>query len=313
MRYGWTRVEPRALLWIGSIYVACTPPLTQVNSTDDSVGSTTTSTGVISSEPIGSASSTGGTANPGDGTATTLASGDSTSTTGSAPTGSSTAASAMDATGVGICGDGEEDRDEACDDANTDELDGCLSDCRQGPVGFEFGRPTTLAQYGNIDGGIAYDDTCPANQVLVGLRGAVTGAVSQMRVICGELSLVDRGTIDLAVNEGAIFPLRGTLMGVPYDATCPQGSAIIGFNGSADFLVDSLTISCAPLSLVDDGTTLSLEIGDVSELGTFGGFGGFGFPQTDCPAGEVATIANIRASASIDAFGLTCRPVSLMY
>ena len=37
------------------------------------------------------------------------------------------------------------------------------------------------------------------------------------------------------------------------------------------------------------------------------------FAQTDCAEGEITTISNIRAGDSIDAFGLTCSEVELVF
>ncbi|NIR40685.1 MAG: hypothetical protein GWN79_23565, partial [Actinobacteria bacterium] len=43
-----------------------------------------------------------------------------------------------------------------------------------------------------------------------------------------------------------------------------------------------------------------------TDLPAAGGTGGSPFPQTDCPAGQVAGESRIRAGDSIDAFGLGC-------
>jgi cysteine-rich repeat protein len=44
-----------------------------------------------------------------------------------------------------------------------------------------------------------------------------------------------------------------------------------------------------------------------------GGNNGVPFPQTDCPAGQVATVQRLRASTGVDAFGLGCSAVALTF
>ena len=271
--------------------------------------------------------STGGMATgAGDGTSTTAGgsglgstSGDpdttegvsASATTGDPTTGDPTTGEPPGTGGAQVCGNRITEPGEFCDDGNDDDLDGCLSDCRQGPTGIDYGSQTPLTQQGNANGGDAFDDECPSGEVLIGIRGATGGWLHQIRGVCGVLALVDPGAIALSVTESSLMPIRGQLGGQAYDATCPAGSAVVGFDGRAGSLVDQIELRCAPLFLADDGVDLSIGFGGPNDLAPVGGNGGQPFPQADCPAGEVATIANIRAGDSIDAFGVTCRPVSL--
>src|SRR4051812_44017291 len=50
----------------------------------------------------------------------------------------------------------------------------------------------------------------------------------------------------------------------------------------------------------------------ITDLPSSGGDGGQAFPTTDCPAGDVALLSNIRAGSYIDAFGIGCSTPSLV-
>ena len=215
----------------------------------------------------------------------------------------------------GYCGDGIIGGEEACDDANQDLLDGCLDDCRHGPLGITIDdtMPTPLPQNGSVGGGTATDDACPPGEVVIGLRGAAGGWITQLGVVCGAVALVDGQIIGVSVRESTELPIRGLLSGSMFDSICPAGEVVVGVRGRSGALIDQLVLSCAPLSVVDDGVSLSLELGASSEQPPVGGSGGTAFDATECPPGAVATIGRIRAGDSIDAFGLTCMPIGLAF
>ncbi len=315
-----------SLFVIGGVGVACNPILPEVSesssgssgpaldgSSSGNSGSPTATDGVAT----GSVDGTTGTSTSSVGTTETSAGTTDAESTSSDSTGdepATTTGESAGSSGGAVCGDGMMDPGEACDDGNTDDLDGCLTDCRQGPTGISYGAFNATTQHGNTMGGSVFDDECPTDEVLIGLRGTFGGSVGQMQAICGLLQLVDPGDIDLSLVESTSLPVRGTSIGMAYDATCPAGSAVVGFGGRAGDLIDAIVLRCAPIVLMDDGMVLSLEFGVSGDLPLFGNpAGGNMIPQSDCAAGEVATIANIRAGDSVDAFGITCRPLSLSF
>ncbi len=173
-----------------------------------------------------------------------------------------------------------------------------------------FTGANATAQFGNTTGGTLFPDACPAGQALIGFAGSLTNETGFHRQIAARCGKVDRiGTADsysVQVSPGALLPARGVLAGTsPWLRTCDANQVISGFVGRSGLLVDQLTFSCVPI-LVDptDGTTLTL--GAVTIQPAIGGAGGQPFAQTDCPVGQVASIARLRAGDGIDAFGLAC-------
>jgi hypothetical protein len=178
-----------------------------------------------------------------------------------------------------------------------------------------FTGADATAQFGNLNGGTLFPDACPAGQAVIGFGGSLTaetGFHRQIATLCGKVERFGvAGSYTVHVSPGASLPLRGVLAGTfPWARTCGPDQVISGFVGRSGLLVDQLTFSCVPI-LVDaqDGTTLSL--GSVTVLQPIGGSGGNAFAQTDCPAGEVATVARLRAGDGIDAFGLACSVASV--
>ena len=199
--------------------------------------------------------------------------------------------------------------DAAIPDAGIDAPDGGTVT----PVG--FGATTPTAQFGNLTGGTLYEDACPAGQALTGFTGTLTDAGGFHRrigALCGKVERVGTaGSYAIQVSAGAALPVRGVLTGsFDWTQSCPANQIISGFIGRSGLLVDQLVWSCVPI-LVDaqDGTTLSL--GAVTVLPAVGGTGGTAFGQTNCPAGQVATVARLRAGDGLDAFGLGCATPSI--
>ena len=104
-----------------------------------------------------------------------------TSETGESETGESETETGESETGEppGVCGDGVVDVDEACDDANTDDADGCLQSCEIGPCGFEwFTRELVMTGSGfayHVPFAIIGDELVVAHQL--GEGGLQTGLV----------------------------------------------------------------------------------------------------------------------------------------
>lgn len=216
------------------------------------------------------------------------------------------------------CGNGVVEAGEQCDDDNDDDLDACLSDCRFGPTGLRIdgSMPRVLPQYGNLGGGGAHDDGCPNGEVIMGIKGREGAVLDQVQVMCGLVQLFDPedpDVLDLTIVPGTVLPQRGGDGGGGFTRTCPEGYAVVGFSGRSGHLVDKLILSCARMVVVDDGQSMALGFEEPIDLAGAGGGGGNPFEPGHCGEGEVATIANIRSGSMVDAFGLTCMPISLLF
>ena len=181
-------------------------------------------------------------------------------------------------------------------------------DAAPAPPMIAFTGDNRTAQFGG-SGGATYVDACPGGQALIGFTGSLTSATGyhgQLSSQCGAVTLVDNaGSYSVRVTSGATLATRGILSGSAWARTCAADQVIVGFRGRSGNLVDQLTFRCAPLIATFAGTW-TITVGSTSDLEAIGGNGGNAFAQTDCPAGQVATIAPVRAGDGIDAFGLGC-------
>jgi hypothetical protein len=183
-------------------------------------------------------------------------------------------------------------------------------DADVGPtIVFTGSNPTT--QVGNVNGGSPFDDACPAGQALIGFYGNLTsetGHHGQLGGRCGAVSPVDNGgSYGVTVTPSAVLDLHGVLGTFNWTRTCPADQVIVGFGGRSGQLIDQLIFRCAPISVTPE---LAVTIGTITELAAAGGSGGNPFTTVDCTAGQVGTMARIRAGDSIDAFGIACSSVT---
>ena len=182
------------------------------------------------------------------------------------------------------------------------------------PKALLLGPGGLTTQYGDTQLGLAYLDTCPQGQVLIGFTGVLkTDSHAALKGMCGAPGLaVQADAFVVEVVAGAPLPERGGAGDTPWMRGCAANQVVTGFAGRAGVGVDQLTLSCAPLVVSEamDGS-FSVGLGPASPLPAVGGAGGLPFPQTDCPAGQVGNAQNLRADATIAAFGLGCAAVSL--
>jgi len=114
-------------------------------------------------------------------------------------------------------------------------------DCPVTPSGVSgisaVGSPFFTGFAGNPGGGTLFEDTCASGSALVGIAGDLrSGAtfLGQMEAVCAPLILIGSGSGPFAVTTGAptSLPRRGTFGGGdPYNALCPVGAAVVGFEG----------------------------------------------------------------------------------
>ncbi len=180
------------------------------------------------------------------------------------------------------------------------------------PTGVVLGAPVATTQYGNLGGGTAYPDACPAGQAVVGYHGFLTsptGYHGQIQAICGTLMLTGAS---VQVALGDTLPLRGLLNNTEWTSACASHQVVVGFRGRSGALIDQLTIRCAPLVLSVQGDAYAIGLGATTDLAPVGGTGGTEFAQTDCTGAAIATVSDIRAGDGIDAFGMGCSAVTLV-
>lgn len=173
-------------------------------------------------------------------------------------------------------------------------------------------RGANTGQYGNLTGGSPFEDACGPNEALIGIRVEVSGFLNKLGGSCGALAVQSSGGLSIVVNAGTVLPLRGLAAGTAAQAMCPANQVVVGFSSRTGGLVDQLTLRCAPLTLTAGGAgTWTVGRGPTTSPPPVGGAGGSAQPTDDCPAGQIGTVARIRAGNSVDAFGLGCSTVTV--
>ena len=205
---------------------------------------------------------------------------------------------------------------EACDDMNNVHTDACSNKCVITPTGVSLGPGDVTPQFGGLMSGVAFDDPCPPGQALTGFVGDLANlSHGKLGGRCSALAVAVQGNAFAVVATGKNpLPVRGNSGMNGWMRDCKTDQVLLGFVGRAGTGVDQLTFRCVPLAIVEapDGA-FSLQLGAPDPLMPIGGNGGMPFPQTDCPAGQVATVQRLRASTGIDAFGLGCSAVALTF
>jgi hypothetical protein len=194
-------------------------------------------------------------------------------------------------------------------DAGPAEVD-AGPDASPSGVVIELVPGTNTAQRGSTTGGTAYNDACPTGQVLTGFRGSLVSANGyhgQIGARCGIPAVVTAGEgLAIEIHAGEVLPMRGLHNAAPWTRDCPANQVLTGFGGRGGFLIDQLTFRCAPLAITTDGATYTVTIGATTDLEPAGGNGGNAFTRVDCAAGQIASVARLRAGDGLDAIGLGC-------
>jgi hypothetical protein len=166
---------------------------------------------------------------------------------------------------------------------------------------------TPTAQRGNLRGGKPFRDACPPGEGLVGARYSIErrGWLGQIGAICGRIEVSSASPAAFTVGAPRELPIRGLADGAVRSSLCPTNQVVVGFDGRTGLLVDRLALRCAPL-IASAGDPSIVSLGRIITQPPFGGTGGKPFPTTDCPRGQIANVANVRAGDDVDAFGLVC-------
>jgi hypothetical protein len=167
-------------------------------------------------------------------------------------------------------------------------------------------------QVGNLTGGVAFDDACPAGQVLVGFTGSLSTATGTNRQLTPRCGIVQVTGTTVTIRSGATLPTRGKAGTLAWTRDCPVNQAVVGFSGRSGLLVDQLAFSCAPLAAPAATPGTAMTVGTtLTTLPTIGGTGGTAFGINRCPVNEVGTMARVRVGDNMDAFGLACSKAAI--
>ncbi len=165
-------------------------------------------------------------------------------------------------------------------------------------------------------GGTAYDDSCPAGQVLIGFNGSVGTDETYLRSVagvCGKLTLGGSAPYAITTSQAGTLPVRMSAQATAQSALCPANQVVVGFAGTNGGYIDSLKFKCAPLSVSGQAPNFTLSIGTASDSGSIGGpAGGNAFTAILCATGQVAVSQHVNAGNAIDGFGMACSAVSLV-
>lgn len=149
--------------------------------------------------------------------------------------------------------------------------------------------------------GDRYAAGCNADEVMAGVRGALQPV--------GDLSVVGR-IQPLCVRTDAAGRWAGTPVargvaagggtGPAFERVCPANQGVAGLEARADYALDSVRLSCAPLG---PGRTVT---GTATRLDAAGGTGGSDHAPIACAAGKAATGLYGLARATVQSVGLVC-------
>lgn len=197
---------------------------------------------------------------------------------------------------------------DAAADSDVDAAPDAVADAA--PATFSITGSSATTVQGNSSGGTAYPDACPSGQALIGLDVTYSGSMQQIGAVCAPV-ILPAGTGPVTTGAENPLTLEGVAGSTQGSLRCPANSVVVGFGGNSGLLIDSLSLVCAPLD-VTSTSPYTFAVGTTTTTATVGGSGGSPFAETDCPQGEVAFEAYIRAGNSIDGFGVVCGAPSAM-
>lgn len=106
------------------------------------------------------------------------------------------------------------------------------------------------AQHGGT-GGVAFDDRCPGDDVVIGVRGSADdlSGVSGIGFRCGTISIARFGlSMRLTITPSVDLPSRGGSGATPFSSDC-AGGAVSEVDGQASTAVDRVGFTCSQIQL----------------------------------------------------------------
>lgn len=217
------------------------------------------------------------------------------------------------------------DPGEACEDCNDISGDGCdaLGQVELGwvcpNVGLSCWRLSGLvALTGNVlveaggNGGSAFDDACPAGQLLVGVEAHNTTesgspALGQLRGRCAPITLdvvdYDTGTVAFQTTPRGEEPI--TSLGA---IDCPAGTVVTGLQARSGSIIRGYKLLCGALSFDGENIVTSND----TETGVIG-TGPIDLAAARCPTGTAASAFTGRSGALIDRLTVRCDDIVPTY
>lgn len=191
-----------------------------------------------------------------------------------------------------------------------DDCDGTIDDgC---PASINVTTPeSTLTGYGNVSGGTAASDTCPAGSALVGINVRTNSYLRQIQGICAPLTIVENTsatpyTYTIGSGTETTLTVRGPNSGGSSTAKCPAGSFVVRVAARSGALVDQLTLGCAPLTISGSPGSFTLSRGTITDLAAVGGSGGSAQAASTCTGTQVVNKLNVRTGDGLDYVQLAC-------
>jgi hypothetical protein len=107
------------------------------------------------------------------------------------------------------------------------------------------GAPSPIGAAGG-GGGTAYADSCPANEVVVGIRGRNGTEIDQFYVQCGRVTLTRSGaTWGVTITSTGTTTPRGGAGGSFFSEDCPAGRIGSGLAGRSGTRIDAVAARCS--------------------------------------------------------------------
>jgi hypothetical protein len=174
---------------------------------------------------------------------------------------------------------------------------------------------STTALFGQPGAGTSHKDRCPVDQVIIGYSGTLRNdiyvtqgvpvlQVSSVQPVCGSLHVSQTGLVTRS-SRGTLVQRGDAGAAGSWSKACPTNQVVVGIYGHSGTIVDQLGFICATLNGKVSGCSISLEIGQITNLDSVGGTGGYAFKE-QCPAGMVSSGQNLYSEKWVDSFGLLC-------
>lgn len=182
------------------------------------------------------------------------------------------------------------------------------------PSALAIGASGSLQLLGGGSGGNAFDDTCPSNQVLVGIGGSTGQWIDSIWAICGAVSLKtvtssDPYSYNVTIGSGKTLPVEGTdnASDTQWSAICPANTAVVSIAGNSGIGMDHLTLTCAPFVISGSPSSFALHQGSATVLAPQGDTGG-GSPFTPVtwPDPQVITSVSGAAAQYVNSMAVAC-------
>jgi cysteine-rich repeat protein len=199
---------------------------------------------------------------------------------------------------------------EQCDDGNAVNTDACTAACKTATCGDTFVQQgVEQCDDGNTVNADGCTNACTTPKCGDGILQAQEECDDANTVNADTCSLLCHKTPKTApLGAGQSTATHGGGGGAPFNLACPNGQALIGFNGRSANLVDQLAGLCGAVSVGVLNDKFVIKAPPAANLSPVGGGGGGPFNSL-CPADQLLVGYSGRAGAYIDAIRFSCVPL----